>query len=127
MRSNLPWRLASKGFGPLTVLLMIACIGAFLARFFVPGTLEALCVSQVDIADANSAGLMHGLRERLAMIFYVLPEIRHGQIWRLLSPVLLHMTFLQLFFSVFWLRELGSTIEDRQGALAFVVLVLVFA
>ena len=56
-----------------------------------------------------------------------LPEIRHGQIWRLFTPMFLHFNFLHLFFNMLWLRDLGSMIEARKSSWMLLLLVLVIA
>jgi len=56
-----------------------------------------------------------------------LPEIRHGQIWRLFTPMFLHFHFLHIFFNMLWLRDLGSMIEARKRPWMLLVLVLVIA
>jgi len=56
-----------------------------------------------------------------------LPEIRHGQIWRLFTPMFLHFGFLHIFFNMLWLRDLGSMIEARKSTWMLLLLVLVIA
>ena len=56
-----------------------------------------------------------------------LPEIRHGQIWRLFTPMFLHFDFLHIFFNMLWLRDLGSMIEARKSLWTLLLLVLVIA
>jgi GlpG protein len=56
-----------------------------------------------------------------------LPEIRHGQIWRLFTPMFLHFGFLHIFFNMLWLRDLGSMIEARKSSWMLLLLVLVIA
>jgi GlpG protein len=56
-----------------------------------------------------------------------LPEIRHGQIWRLFTPMFLHFNFLHIFFNMLWLRDLGSMIEARKRSWMLFLLVLVIA
>ncbi len=46
-----------------------------------------------------------------------LPEIRDGQLWRLLTPVFLHFSIFHIAFNMLWTWELGRLIEARQGAL----------
>src|SRR6266404_2871624 len=56
-----------------------------------------------------------------------LPEIRHGQIWRLFTPMFIHFNPLHIFFNMLWLRDLGSMIEGRQSSGLLAILVLVIA
>lgn len=56
-----------------------------------------------------------------------LPEIRDGQIWRLITPILVHAPMpmiLHLVFNLLWLKDLGSMVEARQGALRLLLLVV---
>jgi membrane associated rhomboid family serine protease len=52
-----------------------------------------------------------------------LQEIRSGQVWRLVAPIFIHLGLMHIFFNMFWLRDLGSMIEARQGSLWLAVLV----
>lgn len=56
---------------------------------------------------------------------YGLAEIRGGQIWRLVTPIFIHMSPWHLLFNLYWTVVFGSLIETRQSrwALLFVVLV----
>lgn len=59
-----------------------------------------------------------------------LPEIAHGQFWRLITPVFLHAALLSgygvlhLLFNMLWLRDLGGMLEKAQGALGLLTKVL---
>jgi GlpG protein len=54
-----------------------------------------------------------------------LVEIRHGQVWRLVTPMFLHFSPMHLLFNLLWLVQLGRMIEVQRGTLRFVLLVLV--
>jgi len=56
-----------------------------------------------------------------------LPEVRHGQIWRLFTPMFLHFNIMHILFNMLWLRDLGSMIEARKSPWLLLVLVLVIA
>ena len=56
-----------------------------------------------------------------------LPEIQHGQLWRLVTPIFLHFSWMHLIFNMLWLIDLGSMIESHRGTLRFGVLVLAIA
>jgi GlpG protein len=55
------------------------------------------------------------------------PEIRAGQVWRLVTPAFLHGGLLHLLFNMLWLYQLGGQIEVQESGRAVAVMVLVFA
>ncbi len=99
------------GFGRLTLGLIVICVGVFILSRF--GTDErvfaALSISNFFLASP------------------MLPEVRQGEIWRLVTPIFIHFDILHIFFNMLWLRDLGSMIEGRQGTRRLLVLVLVIA
>lgn len=56
-----------------------------------------------------------------------LPEVRHGQVWRLFSPMFLHFGIIHILFNMLWLRDLGSIIEAHKGWWVLLLLVFVIA
>ncbi len=103
--------LTGYGFGPLTFVLIAASIAVFIfSRFatdFEP--VASLFISEYARGDA------------------FLPEVRHGQIWRLFTPVLLHFSFMHILFNMWWLKDLGSMIEGRQSTWHLAALVVIIA
>jgi GlpG protein len=116
-RRHLFRSLSSYGIGPLTfVLIVISVIVFFFSKFSM--NLEAvrdLFISSY-IVEARSFSW-----EALP------PEIRHGEIWRLITPIFIHMGVLHIFFNMLWLRDLGSMVEGRQSSLHLLGLTLVIA
>lgn len=56
-----------------------------------------------------------------------LPEVRHGQVWRLFASIFLHFGIMHIVFNLMWLRDLGGFIQNRFGAGYLAVLVLLTA
>ena len=56
-----------------------------------------------------------------------LPEISNGQLWRLVTPIIIHFGILHIVFNMIWLYQLGSAIEQRQSIKRIAILVFVTA
>jgi GlpG protein len=54
-------------------------------------------------------------------------KIRQGEVWRLFTPCLLHANFFHIFFNMLWLVFLGKLIEDRIGALRYILVIVITA
>ncbi len=52
-------------------------------------------------------------------------KIREGQYWRLITPTLLHVDILHLFFNMIWVLLLGTQIEARLGSVRLFLLMLI--
>jgi GlpG protein len=55
------------------------------------------------------------------------PEIRAGQLWRLVTPIFLHGGLLHLVFNMLWLYQLGRQIETQESSYYIALMVLVLA
>ncbi len=101
---------------PLTIALMAICLLVFgvteIANNRAP--LNWLSISQYIEPPQ--------MYRRLA-----LPDVRHGQVWRLVTPIFLHFGILHILFNMLWLADLGSAIEYRRGTWRLAGLVLVSA
>ncbi|HYG21834.1 MAG TPA: rhomboid family intramembrane serine protease [Verrucomicrobiae bacterium] len=53
-----------------------------------------------------------------------MPEVFSGQVWRLITPILLHFGPIHILFNMMWLYQLGSMIEARRGTFNLLLLVV---
>jgi len=58
---------------------------------------------------------------------HFLERVRQGEIWRLVTPCLLHGDFIHLLFNMLWLIYLGSQIEIRISTFRYILLTVIFA
>ncbi|MCX6926739.1 MAG: rhomboid family intramembrane serine protease [Verrucomicrobia bacterium] len=109
--------LNAYGFGPLTfALIAISAVVGFLSRLGEnPEAVMRLCITDYTL----NGHYVEWIR--------ALPEIRHGQVWRLITPIFIHFGIIHILFNMLWLRDLGSMIEGRQSSWLLAIMVLVIA
>jgi GlpG protein len=105
--------LSGYGFGPLTFLMIVASAAVFVLSKFGNDKPAMMGLFMTDFSD--------GYFNR------ALPEIRHGQVWRLFTPIFYHFDIWHILFNMLWLRDLGSMIEGRQSSLHLLVLTILVA
>ncbi len=106
--------LTAYGFGPVTLgLIVISVVVAILSK---AGD-DVRPIMGLFITESAGNPLFGP----------ALPEIMHGQVWRLITPIFIHFGMLHILFNMLWLRDLGSMIEGRQSSWLLAVLVLVIA
>jgi GlpG protein len=121
--------LTGYGFGPVTYILIFISVGVFIVSRFGNdfSHLASLYISEKDISGFAQFSFWDAIKERFIHFQYLLPEIRQGEIWRLVTPIFLHFSVIHIFFNMMWLRDLGSMIEGRQSSWILLLLVLVIA
>lgn len=114
------WARPALARRPVTfALIVISGAVAFLTQF---GDSDASPTSKKLIAKLSIASYeTHGNE----ITWKYLSEIRHGEIWRLITPIFLHFNVLHLFFNMYLLSQLGSMIEFNRGPFRLLLIVLV--
>ena len=69
-------------------------------------------------------GWLGPLKPVLPELFFNPAALRHGEIWRLFTPVLVHAEIWALFFDLLWWMDLGRILEARIGSRAFAIFFL---
>ena len=104
-RRDLFASLEPYGPGALTCVLIGICVWlAFLTEFGDSSRADVLYITEFE-------RLSDTIRWRGS-----LPEVSRGEVWRLITPVLMHGSPLHLFFNMWWLFSFGSMIEARRSS-----------
>lgn len=96
--------LSKSNVAPLTLSLIAISVVVTLAVWAMPSVFDWLAIDLMD------AGLV---------------EVRAGQVWRLITPIFVHMGPMHLLFNMLWLYDLGTMVEKRQGMRTLALLVVV--
>lgn len=108
------WQAALAGkIPPVTLWLILVSIGVFIWANLRP---DKQAPDFLFITAIRTEGNFIYRRPGL-------PEIMHGEIWRLFTPMFIHFGFIHILFNLLWLKDLGSLLERRYGPLPFVLLV----
>ena len=107
------------GGGMITILLVVITIAVTgYTGFFRDPTanhaaLDRLQISHVPFVHATSGGPA-----------FFLPEVREGEVWRLITPIFLHGDYMHIIFNMMMLLQLGRFIESRFGGAKLLALVM---
>jgi GlpG protein len=112
------WPVSAGRPGWVTGGIIVVCLAVALLRYM-QGP-DSPLIRGLYISDYRVEG---------DMIYYLpsLPEVRAGQIWRVVTPVFLHFTLMHLVFNLYCLLNLGGLIESRQGGWRFAIKVTILA
>ena len=107
--------------GGLITIILVALTVAVTAYTGFMGSSNAnrAALAQLHISEKFHASSLPGG----ASLF--LPEVREGEVWRLITPVFLHGGWMHLIFNMVMLVQLGRFIESRFGAAKLLALVMV--
>ena len=105
-------RFGGYGIGILTFLLMLVCL--YVAVFSKLGDNDQWLRAWHISDPQNYTGTF-------------LPEVMHGEFWRLFTPIFIHFGPIHLIFNMLWFYQLGSMIEARQNSLFLFVFIAISA
>jgi GlpG protein len=103
---------------PWTMLLVFTCVGVALVSNFGEDETGPL-MQALFIAPFHRSG------DRIT--WEHLDRLIQGEYWRLITPIFLHFGFLHLIFNMMLLASLGGMIEEKRGALRYLLLIVVLA
>jgi GlpG protein len=100
-----------------------------------PWVSTALGALALAVAGVSRLGESHQALQPFAITAYKvsgstvryltgLPEVSSGEIWRLVTPALIHFGIGHLLFNLLWIADLGWKVERRRGSLYFAALML---
>ena len=92
--------------GKLTMGLMMACVGIFLLMMLD----ESIGVKIRSWLSISTPYLSPDDKDKGSLW-----EVRQGQIWRLVTPILMHGGIIHIFFNLWCMKDLGSILEWRIG------------
>lgn len=92
--------------GKLTMGLMMVCLGIFLLMMLD----ESIEVKIRHWLSISTPYLSPDNKDKEGLW-----EVRQGQVWRLVTPILMHGGIIHIFFNLWWMKDLGSILEWRMG------------
>ena len=107
------------GGGMITILLVVLTVAITVYAGFMRSPsadramIDRLHISQVPFIHATPDLPSH-----------FLPEVRAGEVWRLITPIFLHGDFMHIIFNMMWLAQFGKFIESRFGGAKLLALVM---
>jgi GlpG protein len=106
--------LGAPGIGPVTMSLIGLSIAASIATNLGENLEVWTWLAYSDLRSSFGPDAGFG-------------AILHGQIWRIFTPMFVHMSIFHILFNMLWLRDLGAATETVRGSRFALLLVLFIA
>lgn len=127
-----------KSYGFVTRIIIVVVIGFYLVNLFETPTglgftpLQEEFLFEDPVIMQQAQMMWPGFYNIFAFhqplsIYQSAPmfvSIAQGEIWRLVTPSLLHGSFFHILFNLLWFWMLGRSLEDRAGILKYCLLLL---
>jgi GlpG protein len=118
-RDRIFQRSLFERLGICTSILMMICIVVFAIQFVDPALIwKWLAMVPIRPVDGDKLAWTPG---------GFLPEVRDGELWRLITPIFVHGGPVHLIMNLLLFAQLGSAIESRYGWNRLLTLVIVVA
>ncbi|MEE3371719.1 MAG: rhomboid family intramembrane serine protease [Planctomycetota bacterium] len=118
------WNRPSGQRRPLTLAVLILTV----LVFFITGTGVSRRSSRLERTSPSASSSLYDSLLFCSRRGYrgdPLASIKKGQIWRLVTPILLHGSALHLLFNMYWLFQLGGMIESCRGKGTLLAILLI--
>jgi len=109
--------VTALGWVAITLVVITIAVTAYTGFMGSPNANHA-AVRRLQISEVQFLHGIPGLPARL------LPEVREGQVWRLITPIFLHGDIMHIAFNMMWLFQLGRFIETRFGPWKLLAIIL---
>ena len=113
------WNRLNLHRRPLTAFLVAVCVGVYVV--------QGLSGKADRWLDENFFFFPLSLTAHRLDLSHSLDAIHRGEVWRLITPIFLHIGLVHLVFNVWATWILGTVIETRRGTLMLLGLTLVSA
>ncbi len=112
-------RARRHGTGPLTGALIAMSVVVFVVSRF-GENVEAIIPLFIRDFEVHSTGYRWYPSEGLK-------AVRDGHLWRLVTPIFIHFSFLHILFNMLWLRQLAGSMEHINGRAFLAIFIAVTA
>lgn len=111
------WRQPASAASPITMCCIF--ISILVAIYTNLGSANEELIRKLQIAPLDE--------RRIVPQPPLLQNVREGEVWRLVTPIFVHLGVMHIFFNMTMFYQFGTLIERRMGSGKFLLLVLLLA